>query len=140
MPNKVPFNVSRKLRPNRISDASHEFKHINPIKALEKENNLRSFINNLLDVVLSEASMGSLVDLADERHRLRFGDCHDADLIGSPARPLSRLPDSEHHRPESCGGCAFHHWSSHMNLIAVLLVYSGGFCTFGSGRFEITVK
>jgi hypothetical protein len=64
---------------------------------------LRSFLDELLDVIFAEASMASTVHLAEERDRLGLADGHDSDRVRRTARALSGQLDTVEHRSE-CGG------------------------------------
>lgn len=75
---------------------------------------LRSFLDDFLDVVFAEASVTSVVELANHGNGFGLRNRHDPDSVGFGAGSLRRLLHTEHHRPERRDGPALcHHRRSH---------------------------
>jgi hypothetical protein len=104
---------------------------INPEKENEREN-LRSFLDELLNVVFSETAMPGVVDLADERDRFGLAHGHHSDLVGRAPGQLGGSLDSLQDGPEGSrcdavyGGCRGGHVRAtllhHHVLLAFFLV------------------
>lgn len=81
------------------------------------EKNLWSFIDDFLNVILAEATVTCVVDLADKWDGFSLGDCKDPDPLGISSNLLRRLPSPQNHRAESsCDGC-LHRRSCHRHSL-----------------------
>lgn len=69
-----------------------------------RRHNLRSFLDELLHVVLAEASVAGIVHLANERDRLGLADGDDSDRLRRAASAIGCQLDAVEHRSER-GGC-----------------------------------
>lgn len=84
---------------------------------IEREGDLRSFVEDLMNVVFAEASVAGVVNLADERDWLRLRHRHDPNQLRVATRPLRRITDPRHYRPERRHGRSFHRRSSHVQAM-----------------------
>lgn len=75
--------------------------------------NLRGLLDDLLDVILTEAAVADVVDLADEGYGLRLADRHHSNLLRRPTASLRRLLGPGEHRAEGRRGGAFRGWRRH---------------------------
>ena len=97
----------RQLEKKKKKTKSHNNRKEKSNRRIERTN-LRSFLDEFLDVVLAEAAVAGIVDLADDGDRLRLADGDNPDLLGRAARSLGGLVDALQHRPQRRRSSAVH--------------------------------
>lgn len=96
-----------------------------------ERDDLRCFVDNLLDIVLAEAAITCVVDLVDERDGFGLAHCHHPHVIGPAAGFLRGLTDSVEHRPQGRHGRTLQGGSNHHHsLISLRLTYLSEFSRF----------